>query len=86
MLTMYCMFVFGIGSYFAPSLGRLSLRDLPILNCHSLNFVLFMAFSGGTDIISCFAGNNSTLPVFKGEIQCRLLGMAIESWNDEGLL
>ena len=41
-------------------------------------------FAGGTDIISCFAGNNPTIPVYKGEIQCRLLGMAIESWSEEG--
>ena len=46
----------------------------------------FYCDSGGTDIISCFAGNNPTLPVFKGEIQCRLLGMAVESWDDDGLL
>ena len=45
---------------------------------------LYVLLSGGTDIISCFAGNNPTLPVYKGEIQSRLLGMAVESWNDEG--
>jgi len=46
--------------------------------------LLLGSITGGTDIISCFAGNNPTLPVFKGEIQCRLLGMDIESWDDEG--
>ena len=40
--------------------------------------------SGGTDIISCFAGQNPTVPVYRGEIQTRNLGMAVESWNDEG--
>lgn len=47
--------------------------------------LLLGSITGGTDIISCFAGNNPTLPVYKGEIQCRLLGMAIESWNEEGV-
>ncbi|XP_075574909.1 acetoacetyl-CoA synthetase isoform X2 [Pelecanus crispus] len=38
----------------------------------------------GTDIISCFMGQNVTIPVYKGEIQARNLGMAVEAWNDEG--
>ncbi|XP_054248663.1 acetoacetyl-CoA synthetase isoform X2 [Indicator indicator] len=38
----------------------------------------------GTDIISCFMGHNVTIPVYKGEIQARNLGMAVEAWNDEG--
>ena len=32
--------------------------------------------SGGTDIVSCFALGCPTLPVHRGEIQCRGLGMA----------
>ncbi|XP_055095041.1 acetoacetyl-CoA synthetase isoform X3 [Symphalangus syndactylus] len=39
---------------------------------------------GGTDIISCFMGHNFSLPVYKGEIQARNLGMAVEAWNEEG--
>ena len=39
---------------------------------------------GGTDIISCFVGENHTLPVYKGEIQTRNLGYAVESWNLDG--
>jgi acetoacetyl-CoA synthetase len=39
---------------------------------------------GGTDICSLFAGMNSALPVYKGEIQCRMLGMAIESYSPSG--
>jgi acetoacetyl-CoA synthetase len=42
------------------------------------------SITGGSDIISCFAGQNPILPVFEGQIQCRLLGMAIESWSSEG--
>ena len=39
---------------------------------------------GGTDIISCFAGQNPMLPVYQGEIQARNLGMAVECWNYDG--
>ena len=46
--------------------------------------VVFFHSSGGTDIISCFAGQNPTLPVYKGEIQSVNLGMAMESWDEEG--
>ena len=31
-----------------------------------------------------FAGHNSAAPVYKGEIQCRCLGMKIEAWDEEG--
>ncbi|EPZ35642.1 AMP-binding domain-containing protein [Rozella allomycis CSF55] len=47
--------------------------------------VLLGSITGGTDIISLFAGHNVDLPVYKGEIQCRCLGMAIEAWNTEGM-
>jgi acetoacetyl-CoA synthetase len=42
------------------------------------------SISGGTDIISCFVIGNPTLPVWRGEIQCRALGMAVDVWDDEG--
>ncbi|MFZ0497659.1 MAG: acetoacetate--CoA ligase [Steroidobacteraceae bacterium] len=42
------------------------------------------SISGGTDIISCFALGCPTLPVHRGEIQCRGLGMRVEIFNDDG--
>ena len=42
------------------------------------------SISGGTDIISCFALGCPTRPVYRGEIQCRGLGMAVEIFDDEG--
>ena len=42
------------------------------------------SIAGGTDIISCFVLGNPTLPVRRGEIQCRGLGMAVEFFDDEG--
>jgi acetoacetyl-CoA synthetase len=46
--------------------------------------VCLASVSGGTDIVSCFVGGTPTLPVYRGEIQCSALGMAVEVWNDEG--
>ena len=44
------------------------------------------SISGGTDIVSCFALGNPTLPVHAGELQCRGLGMKVETYNDSGQL
>ncbi|KAM6156265.1 acetoacetyl-CoA synthetase isoform 1-T1 [Rhynchocyon petersi] len=46
--------------------------------------VLLGSISGGTDIISCFMGQNPSIPVYKGEIQARNLAMAVEAWDEEG--
>ncbi len=40
------------------------------------------SISGGTDIISCFALGNPMLPVHRGELQCRGLGMAVEVFDE----
>jgi acetoacetyl-CoA synthetase len=42
------------------------------------------SISGGTDIISSFAGGNPMLPVWRGELQCRSLGMAVEVYDPAG--
>ncbi|WP_258103165.1 acetoacetate--CoA ligase [Marinoscillum sp. MHG1-6] len=46
--------------------------------------VQLASISGGTDIISCFMLGNPIGPVFKNELQCRGLGMKVETYNDEG--
>lgn len=40
--------------------------------------------SGGTDIAASFVGGNPELPLQPGRMQCRQLGVATESWNEEG--
>merc|ERR1712038_230950 len=45
--------------------------------------VLLASISGGTDIIACFMGENSTLPVYRGEIQSAHLGCDIRCWDSE---
>ncbi|WP_431860786.1 acetoacetate--CoA ligase [Azospirillum sp.] len=42
------------------------------------------SISGGTDIVSCFVLGNPTAPVWRGEIQTRGLGLAVESFSDDG--
>jgi len=44
------------------------------------------SISGGTDIVGCFVGGNPTLPVWRGEIQCRMLGMQVEVRDDKGVV
>jgi len=42
------------------------------------------SISGGTDIISCFVLGNPMAPVWRGELQCKGLGMAVEVFDEEG--
>lgn len=46
--------------------------------------LLLASITGGTDICSLFAGFNAMLPVYRGEIQCRMLGMAIRAVDEMG--
>ncbi len=42
------------------------------------------SISGGTDIVSCFVLGNPAGPVWRGEIQMRGLGLAVEVMDDTG--
>jgi acetoacetyl-CoA synthetase len=46
--------------------------------------VQLASIAGGTDLISCFALGNPLLPVYRGELQCRGLGMKVEIYTTEG--
>ena len=46
--------------------------------------VCLSSIAGGTDIVGCFVGGNPTLPVWQGEIQCKLMGMATDVFNEDG--
>ena len=46
--------------------------------------ICLSSISGGTDIVSCFALGNPTLPVWRGELQCRGLGMAVDVYDEAG--
>jgi acetoacetyl-CoA synthetase len=46
--------------------------------------VQLASIAGGTDIVSCFVLGNPAGPVWRGEIQMRGLGLAVEVWDDDG--
>ena len=46
--------------------------------------VQLSSIAGGTDIISCFVLGSPTLPVYRGEIQCKGLGMDVDCFDDDG--
>lgn len=43
-----------------------------------------ISLSGGTDICSGFVGGNPMEPVYEGEIQCRMLGVNLQAYNENG--
>jgi len=47
--------------------------------------VWLFSTSGGTDVCTAFVGGCPLLPVYEGELQCRILGCAVESWDEQGL-
>ncbi len=42
------------------------------------------SLSGGTDVCSAFVGGSILLPVHTGELQCRLLGASVQSFDEQG--
>lgn len=48
--------------------------------------VQLSSIAGGTDIISCFMLGNPILPVYNEEIQCRGLGMKVQSFEEDGTI
>jgi acetoacetyl-CoA synthetase len=46
--------------------------------------VQLSSISGGTDIVSCFALGCPTRPVYRGEIQCRGLGLGVDIFDEAG--
>ena len=43
-----------------------------------------VSLSGGTDVCTAFVGGHPDLPVLPGEIQCKMLGAAVEVWSTDG--
>ena len=46
--------------------------------------VCLSSISGGTDIMGAFVDASAVLPVYRGELQCRSLGMAVEVFDEHG--
>jgi len=70
--------LFSTGSPLSPESFDYVYRDIsPNLQLASI--------SGGTDIVSCFVLGNPIGPVWRGEIQCAGLGMAMDVLSEEGV-
>ncbi len=69
--------VLSTGSPLAPESFDYVYRDIK-------SNVLLGSISGGTDIVSCFALAAPVLPVYRGELQTRGLGMKVEIFDDNG--
>ena len=69
--------ILSTGSPLAPESFEYVYRDVK-------ERVLLASISGGTDIISCFALGNPLLPVYRGELQCRGLGMKVQILDEHG--
>jgi acetoacetyl-CoA synthetase len=46
--------------------------------------IFWVNMSGGTDFAGAFVGANRELPVIAGEMQCRMLGCAVEALDENG--
>lgn len=42
-----------------------------------------ISLSGGTDVCTAFVGGHPDLPVIPGEIQCKMLGAAVDVWDND---
>lgn len=51
---------------------------------HIKSDVWLSSMAGGTDVCTAWVGGNPQRPVYQGEIQCRCLGCAMESWDELG--
>ena len=69
--------ILSTGSPLAPSGFDYAYRDIKA-DLH------LASISGGTDIISLFAAGNPIAPVWRGELQTRGLGMAVEVFDEYG--
>ena len=65
------------GSPLAPESFEYVYREIKQNLCLS-------SIAGGTDIVSCFMVGCPILPVWRGELQCPGLGMAVEILRDDG--
>jgi acetoacetyl-CoA synthetase len=69
--------LFSTGSPLAP-------EGFDYVYAHVKRDLCLSSISGGTDLVACFAGGAPILPVWRGELQCRMLAMKVEVFDDEG--
>jgi acetoacetyl-CoA synthetase len=69
--------VLSTGSPLAP-------ESYDFVQSHVKAEVQLSSISGGTDIVSCFALGSPLLPVYRGELQCRGLGLEVQIFDPAG--
>jgi acetoacetyl-CoA synthetase len=69
------------GSPLSPEAQRWGTAQFEALGVHD---IWWCNISGGTDFAGAFIGGNRELPQVPGEMQCRLLGCAVEAWSEQG--
>lgn len=69
--------IFSTGSPLTPS-------SFKYVYEHVKKDVHLASITGGTDILSLFAGGNPNAPVYLGQIQCKCLGMDVQVWDENG--
>ncbi|MBV7429658.1 MULTISPECIES: acetoacetate--CoA ligase [unclassified Acidovorax] len=70
------------GSPLSPEVQEWGTAQFEALGTHD---IWWNNISGGTDFCGAFIGGNREMPQVPGEMQCRMLGAAVESWNAEGV-
>lgn len=60
-------------------------EDFDWIFAHIKKQVQLTSISGGTDILSCFVLGNPISPIYRGEIQCKGLGMDVVAMNEDGV-
>ncbi len=69
------------GSPLSPEVQEWGTAQFEALGTHD---IWWNNISGGTDFCGAFIGGHREMPQVPGEMQCRMLGAAVESWDAEG--
>ena len=69
------------GSPLSPEVQQWGTAQFEAIGTHD---IWWNNISGGTDFCGAFIGGNREMPQVPGEMQCRMLGAAVEAWNAEG--
>jgi acetoacetyl-CoA synthetase len=69
------------GSPLSPEVQQWGTAQFDAIGTHD---IWWNNISGGTDFCGAFIGGNREMPQVPGEMQCRMLGAAVESWDAEG--
>jgi acetoacetyl-CoA synthetase len=64
--------------------STLSRESYDFVYRHIKDDLCLSSISGGTDLNGCFFAGNPMGPVYRGELQCRCLGMHVEAFDDAG--